>query len=382
MKIAIIHEWLTVNGGAEKVLSELLGLYPEADLFCLFDFLPAEERRLLCGRIPKTSFLQHLPGMARHYKLYLPLMPTAVEQFDLRNYELIISLNYAVAKGVLSGPDQLHISYVHTPMRFAWEMQTEYLESAGLDRGLQGLAARLVLRRLRHWDRMSATGVDRFLANSHHVAGRIRKCYGRTATVIHPPAATDFFTPGRRPREDFFVTVSRLVAYKQIDLIIEVFNRMPEQRLVVIGDGPERERLKTRARTNITFLGHCDDKTVRDYLRRARAFIFAAREDFGISPVEAQAAGCPVIAYGRGGALETVISPETGTSKQPPTGLFFPAQEAASLTAAIRDFLARKDLFTLEACRRNAVRFSRARFRRRFARIIDQALEQEENRCR
>jgi len=380
MKVAIIHEWLIVNGGAEKVLEEILGLYPRADLFCLLDFLPESERRLLGGRTPKTSFLQHLPGARRHYQLYLPLMPLAVEQFDLKGYDLIISLNYAVAKGVITGPDQLHIAYVHTPMRFAWEMREEYLQNMGCDRGLKGFAARLMLQRLRHWDRMTATGVDSFLANSSHVAGRIRKCYGRESTVIHPPTATDFFTPGQAPREDFFITVSRLVAYKRIDLLVEAFRRMPEKKLVIIGDGPEKARLQAQARgaDNIAFLGQCDDKTVRDHLRRARAFVFAACEDFGISPVEAQACGCPVIAYGRGGSRETVVTPENATADRPPTGILFPAQEAASLTAAIRDFLARQELFTAAACRKNALRFSRARFRQKLTRFIDRHCRKRE----
>ncbi len=370
MKVAVVHDWLLVNGGAERVLREILRLYPEADLFCLFDFLPAGERHILEGRVPRTSFLQSLPGVRGRHHLFLPLMPLAIEQFDLARYDLIISSSHAVAKGVLSGPEQVHVAYVHTPMRFAWEMQNEYLAAAGLDRGLPGFAARLLLHRLRRWDRMNATAVDHFIANSQYVAGRIKKFYGFSSTIIHPPVATEFFTPVKTRREDFFVTVSRLVAYKRIDLIIEAFNRMPKQKLVVIGDGPEKERLQARAANNTTFLGNCDDTTVRRYLRRARAFIFAAREDFGISPVEAQACGCPVIAFGRGGVRETVIAPATTVSSQPPTGLFFYPQEAQSLQRAIADFLARRELFSPAACRRQALIFSRTRFRKKFTGFI------------
>ncbi len=369
MKVAVIHEWLLVEAGAEKVLSEILQLYPGADLFCLIDFLPAGERGFIGQRTTRTSFIQHLPFAKNKYRLYLPLMPLAIEQFDLSAYDLVISCNYAVAKGIITGPDQLHISYVYSPMRYAWDLQFQYLRQANLERGVKSWMTRYLLHKMRLWDTRTAAGVDHYIAISRFIARRIRKVYGRRATVIHPPVATDYFTPVKVTKEDFYLTVSRLVSYKHIDILIKAFAMMPERRLIVIGSGPEEKKLQAMAGDNVTILGFQETATVREYLRRARAFLFAAEEDFGIAPLEAQACGTPVIAYGRGGARETIVTLDN-ESKKPATGLFFPTQQPESVVTAINLFEEQERYFTANACRDNALRFSTAIFRREFQEFV------------
>ena len=370
MKVAIIHEWLLVEAGAEKVLGEILQLFPEADLFCLLDYLPTQERGFIGHRITKTSFIQKLPFAKDKYRLYLPLMPLAVEQFDLSPYDLVISNNYTVAKGVITGPDQLHISYIQSPMRYAWDLQFQYLRQANLERGIRSWLARWVLHKMRLWDSRTAQGVDHYIANSKFIARRIKKVYGRSATVIHPPVDTDYFTPGKDEREEYYLTVSRLVCYKHIDILVKTFSLMPERRLIVIGGGPEEERLKALAGNNVTMLGHLKTEEVRDYMRKARAFLFAAEEDFGIVPLEAQACGTPVIAYGRGGAKETVVTFDN-KSGQPATGLFFPTQQPESVVEAILHFEKEESKFSTQACRDNTLRFSTKIFRKKFKNFID-----------
>ena len=292
MKIAIVHDWLVTYAGAERVLEEMLAVYPDADLFSLIEFLPESERQFLGGRQVQTSFLQRMPGARKHYRTYLPFMPFAVEQFDLSTYDLVISSSHAVAKGVLTGPDQLHICMCYSPMRYAWDLQDQYLRESGLDRGAKGMATRWLLHRLRLWDARTADGVDRFIAISNFIARRIWKSYRRESTVIYPPVDVDSLTPGGS-REDFYVTASRMVPYKRIDLIVEAFAAMPGKRLVVIGDGPEERRIRGRAGSNVTLLGRQPFEVLRDHLRRARAFVFAAEEDFGIAPLEGRLAGHP-----------------------------------------------------------------------------------------
>ncbi len=372
MKVAVVHEWLLVEAGAEKVLGEILKLFPEADLFCLLDFLPQNARGFIGNRVSKTSFIQKLPFAQDKYRLYLPLMPLAIEQFDLSDYDLVISSNYAVAKGVITGPDQLHISYIHSPMRYAWDLQFQYLRQARLEQGLKSWLVRWLLHKMRLWDCRTASGVDHYIANSEFIKKRVKKVYGRPATVIHPPVATDYFTLGPDKREDFYLTVSRLVPYKHIDILVQAFARMPERRLVIIGGGPEENRLKAGAGANVKILGHLDTDKVRDYMRRCRAFLFAAEEDFGIVPLEAQACGAPVIAYGRGGALETVIPPDN-RSKKEATGLFFSQQTPAAVVAALHAF-EKSPRFTPAACRRNALNFSAANFRRKFKDFVNRQI--------
>jgi glycosyltransferase involved in cell wall biosynthesis len=367
MRVAIVHDWLVTYAGAERVLEQMLAVYPDADIFSLIEFVPDEERAFLGGRTVHTSFLQRFPGMRRGYRRFLPLMPLAVEQFDLSQYDLVISSSYAVAKGVITGPNQLHLSYCHSPIRYAWDLQHQYLRESGLDRGLRSVVARYILHRIRLWDLRTANGVDGFMAGSQFIARRIAKVYRRRATVIHPPVDVDAFTPGGT-REDFYVTASRMVPYKRIDLIVEAFATMPQRRLIVIGDGPEARRIRAKGGPNIQFLGQQSFEVLRDHLRRAKAFVFAAEEDFGIAPLEAQACGTPVIAYGRGGVLETI----SGLECPRPTGVLYRDQSTSALCAAVSSFDTEAGRLTPEACRENALRFNPGRFRREFEQHVNE----------
>lgn len=364
-RIAVVHEWLLDYAGSERVLREILDLLPQADLYALVD-LPDEELR---GAIPRraktTSFLQSLPRPRRWLRYYVPLMPLAIEQFDLARYDIVVSSSHAFAKGVITRPDQLHLSYVHTPMRFAWDLQHEYLRAAGLERGPMAWAARIALHRLRQWDARTANGVDVFLANSSHVAQRIRKTYRREAEVLHPPVDVSAF-PLHERKEDFYLTVSRLEAYKRVELLLEAFARMPDRRLVVIGDGPEMHRLRSRAPANVELRGRLPAAQVCEHMQRARAFLFAGVEDFGIVMAEAQACGTPVIAFARGGAAE-IVRPE-GSPR--PTGLLFREQTAAALIDALKRFECDAARFAPENCRDSAMRFDRSCFRRRFDELL------------
>lgn len=367
--VALVHEWLTAIAGSERVLEEFCGLYPRADLFAVYaDPKVVAATPFLRDHKLTTSFIQKLPDSARRFRSYLPIMPLAVEQFDLSAYEVVLSSNHAVAKGVLTGPDQLHISYVHSPLRYAWDLQHQYLREAGLTDGLKGWIAKAILHQMRIWDYRTAAGVDYFIANSRFIARRIRKVYGRRADVIYPPVDVDAFKLGGQ-RDDFYLAASRLVPYKRMDLIVEAFSAMPQKQLVVIGDGPELEKVKRKAGRNVEILGYQPFQVLQDLMRRARAFVFAGEEDFGITVVEAQACGTPVIAFGKGGALETVIG---AGSHAKPTGVFFPSQTVWSLIEGVNAFERQADLFQPEHCRQNALRFSRERFRREIASYIEE----------
>jgi glycosyltransferase involved in cell wall biosynthesis len=358
-RVAVVHDWLTTYAGSERVLAQILRIWPEADLYSVVDFLPDEHRDALLGKHARTSFIQRLPRARRSYRSYLPLMPIAVEQFDLSGYDLVISSSHAVAKGVITGPGQLHVSYVHSPIRYAWDLQHQYLDEARLSSGIKSAIARSLLHYMRIWDQRTAHGVDLFIANSAYIARRIRKVYGYPAKVIFPPVDVERFTPGT-VREDFYLTASRFVPYKKIAVAVEAFAAMPTRRLVVIGDGPDFAKVKAIAPPNVTLLGYQPDDVLIDHMRRARAFVFVAEEDFGIVPVEAQACGAPVIAYGRGGALETVIG---SGGRHERTGVFFARQSVEDIVDAIHRFEAAGP-FDPFACRRNALRFSPERFRR------------------
>ncbi len=361
MNIAIVHEWLVTYAGSERVCEQMLLRYPQADLFSLVDFLPDELRFFIQHRPVTTSFLQRLPAARRHFRAYLPLMPLAVEQFDLSTYDLVLSSSHAVAKGVLTRPDQLHLSYVHTPIRYAWDMQQQYLQGSGLSRGVRAIAAQTILHYLRLWDLATANRVDHFIANSQFVARRIWKTYRRRATVIYPPVAVDQFRPAAQ-RDEFYLTVARFVPYKRVDLIVQAFTQLGLP-LIVIGDGAERSHLQSIAGANVTFLGHQPEAVLVDHLQRCKAFVYAAEEDFGITLVEAQAAGAPVITYGRGGATETVIPGKTG--------LFFPEQQVNSLIEVIQQVESGRYDFSVDDLRHNAERFSSDRFQHELSCLID-----------
>ncbi len=363
-RIAIVHDWLPLIGGAERVLEQLLKLYPDADLFTLFNFLDDNDARFLADRKITTSFVQNAPFARKHYRNYLPLMPMAVENFNLAGYDLIVSSSSAVAKSVLTGPDQLHVCYCHSPMRYAWDLQEEYLAQTGIGSGLKSTIVRYLLHRIRIWDAIAANRVDAFIANSGYIQRRIRKTYRRESTVIHPPVDVDRFQI-KTEKENFYLAASRQVPYKRIDLIVQAFREMPDKRLIVIGDGPEHAKIRALATTpNIEILGYQNDAVMVDYMRRAKAFVFAAQEDFGILPVEAQACGTPVIAFGRGGACETVLDKYTG--------LLFAHQTTESLTDAVARFERLQKNFDPAQIRKHATSFSAERFRSEISKFVEE----------
>ncbi|HEY9651210.1 MAG TPA: glycosyltransferase [Coleofasciculaceae cyanobacterium] len=372
LKYALVHEWLTpkATGGSELVVQEILK-HIDANLYALIDFESTNPQSYLFERNIGTTFLQHLPFARNGVQKYLPLLPFAIEQLDVRDYDVILSSSHAVAKGILTAPHQLHICYCHTPMRYAWDLTFDYLRSTNLGRGPQGLLTRYLLHRLRQWDVISANRVDYFIANSQHTARRIWRCYRRQATVIYPPVNVERF-PFQEHKEDFYLTVSRLVSYKRISLIVEAFNQLGYP-LVVIGDGPELEAIRKLAHSNVQVLGFQPNSVVEQYMAKAKAFVYAACEDFGIALVEAQACGTPVIAYGAGGALETVRDirqhPDTGT------GLLFQTQSLAALTEAVKTFETLQGAFSPQISRLNAVQFSPEVFGDRYLAFLEHCQE-------
>jgi glycosyltransferase involved in cell wall biosynthesis len=372
-RVAVVHEWLYTYAGAEKVLEQILHCLPNADLFSMIDFLPEDQRGFLGGRKVQTSFLQRMPAVKRKHQYYLPLMPLAMERFDLSAYDVVVTSSYAVAKGVITGPNQLHLCYCHSPVRYAWDLQHQYLAQWRMNKGWRAILATYILHKLRIWDHVGSNGVDRFLSNSQFIARRIWKTYRRRATVVYPPVDTEKFTPGEE-RSDEYVTVSRLVGYKRVDILVDAFRKMPDRKLTVMGTGEDLENLRASAPANVTCLGHTPHKVMLDKLRKARGFLFAAEEDFGISPVEAQACGVPVIAYGRGGVLESVRGLWVGEQgARDPTGVFFNRQDSESVVEAIRFFESREAQFLPKNCVENAKRFAPANFCRHFLDSADAA---------
>ena len=373
LRVALVHDWLMTYAGGERVLEQILKLFPQADVYTLVDFLDSEDRGILQGRPTHHSFLQQMPFARRHYRRYLPLMPFAIERFDLREYDLVISNSHAVAKGVPTGPDQLHVCMCLSPIRYAWDLRDQYLKESGLDRGLRGMLARGVLHRIRIWDAKTANGVDHFMAISKFISRRIAKAYGRDSTVIYPPVDISSFVPGEEAaRGDFYVTAGRLVPYKRVGLVVDAFREMPERQLVVIGDGPMRKQILKDLPSNVRYLGQQPFSVLLSYLQTARGFIFAAEEDFGIAPVEAQACGTPVVAYGRGGALETI----RGLDHPEPSGVFFKEQTVGSLREAIQTLEEDSGRISAENCRHNAERFGPERFQEELGRFMEAAWEE------
>jgi glycosyltransferase involved in cell wall biosynthesis len=370
MRVAIVHDWLYTIGGAERVLSEILKCYPEADLFSLFNVLSDDDLARIGSKSVKTSFLQKMPFIKTHHRAYLPLMPFAIEQFDLSGYDLIISSSYAVARGVITGPNQVHICYVHSPMRYAWDLQHFYLRLSGRDKGLKSFFARSVLYHMRMWDVRTAHGPDAMIANSNFVARRIRKIYGRSSTVIYPPV--QLAAPGpTKPRGNHFLAASRLVPYKNIDAIVEAFARMPDLTLVVAGEGPELDRLKASAPSNVSFTGWVSDEHLRGLMATARAFVFAAEEDFGIVLVEAQSEGTPVLALGKGGALESVRAEDPAK-----TGMFFPEATSIEIEKCVRNFTNIEYEFLRIDCENQANIFSSKVFSKKFTAFVEAHIRQ------
>ena len=384
MKIAIVHEWLTVWAGAERVLGEIMRLYPQADLFVLFDRLPQPERHHLLKDPSGETFFGRIPRVERIYRNLLPLMPRAIESLDLAGYDLVLSSSHAVAKGILPRPGQLHLCYCHTPPRYLWDMTEAYF-SRSVSGKIKKMAASLLLPSLRRWDRMAGQRPDAFMANSRFVADRIKNVYGRSSTVIPPPVDIGRFELKPLPGGDYFVTMGRLVPYKRVDFIVKAFQSLP-YRLLVIGSGPEEKKLEPllRGRKNIEWMRWVSDREWGIVLSKARAFVFMAEEDFGITPVEAQAAGVPVIALGRGGALETVngiLPSAVGADRkdQELSGLFFQEPTAESFSQAIEVFVRNEGSFLPDAARASAERFSLERFQAAYQGFV---MEKWETFCR
>ncbi len=372
MKIAIVHDWLYTYAGAEKVLEQIIQCFPQADLFSLIDFIPAGERNFIQNKSVTTSFIQRMPFAKTKHRHYLPLMPLAIEQLDVSSYDVVISSSHAVAKGILTGPNQLHICYCHSPIRYAWDMQHQYLREAGITSGLKSWLTRYILHKIRLWDYRTANGVDSFVANSKFIARRIFKVYRRDASVIYPNVDVDKFTL-QSEKQDYYLTASRLVPYKKIVLIAEAFALMPDKKLKIVGTGPDQKKIADLVATaaNIEYLGFVEDAGLVSLMQNAKAFVFAAEEDFGIIPVEAQACGTPVIAYGCGGSLETI----NGLGSESPTGVFFAEQSTAAVIAAVAQFEA-QTVITPENCRQNALRFSVSRFRTEFTQFVEQKYQE------
>ena len=367
MKKALIHDWFSTYAGAEKCVESFTDIWDDFEIYSLIDFLKGADRdKILKGKRAHTSFIQKLPFAKDKYRNYLPLFPLAIEQFDLSGYDVVLSSSHAVAKGVLTHSNQLHIAYVHTPIRYAWDLYHQYLRESGLDRGLKGMLAKYFLHKIRLWDASTANRVDHYVANSRYIARRIKKTYGKPSDVIYPPVDVDKFTL-REAKEEFYLTASRMVPYKKIDLIVEAFSQT-DKKLLVIGDGPDMAKIKSKAGKNVELLGFASDETMADLMGRAKAFVFAAEEDFGITPVEAQACGTPVICFGRGGARETVLDGESG--------LYFMEQNTKELLAVVAKFEQNYDKFKPVKIRENSLKFSRARFEAEIKSYVEKRYEE------
>jgi glycosyltransferase involved in cell wall biosynthesis len=374
LKYALVHEWLTpkATGGSELVVREILN-HVDADLYALIDFESSNPESYLYKRQIGTTFLQHFPFARRGIQKYLPFLPLAIEQLDLRAYDIILSSSHAVAKGILTTPEQLHICYCHSPMRYAWDLTFDYLRASKLGSGLPGWATRYLLHSLRSWDVLSANRVDYFIANSQHTARRIWRCYRRKATVIYPPVNIESF-PFLADKEDFYLTVSRLVSYKQVSLIVRAFNQM-QKKLVVIGTGSEMKKIREMANSNIQILGWQPDEVVKKYMAHAKGFVYAACEDFGIALVEAQACGTPVIAYGAGGAKETVR--DIRTWGETGTGILFEEQTEAALIEATETFETYRGKFNPEYARSHAAQFQAPVFAQCYLEFLHKCIEKK-----
>lgn len=364
LKTAIVHEWLVNYAGSERCVESFTNIWQDAPVFTLVDFLNEDERRIILkGKKANTSFIQKLPFARTQHRKYLPLFPMAIEQFDLNAYDLVLSSSHAVAKGVLTNSYQLHICYCYTPMRYAWDLYHIYLKEAGLLSGISGLTAKMILHKLRAWDIISSNRVDHFIAISNHISKRIKKTYNRDSVVIYPPVDVHLFEC-RSDKEDFYLTASRMVSYKRIDVIVDAFSAMPNKKLVVIGDGPEMKKIKSKAGKNVEILGYQAFASLKYYMQRAKAFIFAAEEDFGIIAVEAMACGTPVIAFNKGGASETVSDNNTG--------ILFNYQSPQSIKEAVLKFESLQDKLDPSIIRAHSLQFGRNIFEEKIKQFIDE----------
>ena len=364
MRVAIIQDWLVTVGGSDKVAKAIFDVFPDADIYTLV------AKKEICDElgIPwdrvHTSFIQKMPFSKNKHRAYLPLFPFAVEQFDLRGYDVIISSSHCVAKGILKKADQLHICYCHSPIRYVWDMHNEYLEESGLVKGFKSWMARYLLHRIRQWDLLSSFRVDYFVSNSDNVGKRIKATYRRESTTIHPNIDISHFELCEE-KQDYYLTCSRLVAYKKIDLVIEAFNQMSDKKLYVVGDGPNINTYRKMAGPNVVIMGYQPFSVLKEKMQHAKAFIFAADEDFGMLPIEAESCGTPVIAYGHGGSLETVSEGKTG--------LFFKKQTSEAIIDAVNRFESLGERpFDNKECRKWAEHFSEERFKREIRSFVEE----------
>lgn len=361
--IALIHDWLVSYGGAERVLEALLEIYPGSPVYTMVYRPAALSHSPISQGDIHTSPISTWPFAGKAYRNYLPFMPMAVEQFDLRDHDIVISVSHAVAHGVLTHPRQLHLNYILSPARFAWHLYQEYLEQGSLQRGFRAWAGKPLLHYFRIWDHAASSRVDQFVAISHWIADAVRSAYRREADVIYPPVGVERFRP-TQSREDYYITVARLVKNKRIDLIVKACSALGRQ-LVVVGEGPERKHLESLAGKTVEITGWLDDERLPDLLSSARAFIHAADEDFGIAPLEAQAAGCPVIALRRAALLETIVEGETG--------LFYDEPSVEALTYAILRFEQDHHSYDSQILHRHAHQFGADRFKDEFRSYLDAA---------
>lgn len=367
MKVAIVQEWLVTVGGSDKVVKAILDIFPDADIYTLVAKKEVCDELGIPWEKVHTSFIQKMPLGTKKHRAYLPLFPFAIEQFDLRGYDVVISSSHCVAKGVLTKADQLHICYCHSPIRYCWDMYNEYLEESHLDKGFKSWLVRLMLHPIRQFDAIAGSRVDYYISNSDYVAQRIRKTYRRKATTIHPNIDISNFELCN-DKQEYYLASSRLVAYKKIDTIIEAFNQMPDKKLVVIGGGPNLEAYRKLANDNVTVMGYQPFDVLKDKMQHAKAFVFAADEDFGMIPIEAQSCGTPVIAYGHGGSLETVNGGKTG--------LFFYEQNPEAIVEAVNKFEAMGlQPFPPADCRQWAEGFSEERFKREIKEFVEEKYE-------
>lgn len=367
MKVAIVQEWLVTVGGSDKVVKAILDVFPDADIYTLVAKKEVCDELGIPWEKVHTSFIQKMPLGTKKHRAYLPLFPFAIEQFDLRGYDVVISSSHCVAKGVLTKADQLHICYCHSPIRYCWDMYNEYLEESHLDKGFKSWLVRLMLHPIRQFDAIAGSRVDYYISNSDYVGQRIRKTYRRKATTIHPNIDISNFELCN-DKQEYYLASSRLVAYKKIDTIIEAFNQMPDKKLVVIGGGPNLEAYRKLAKDNVTVMGYQPFDVLKDKMQHAKAFVFAADEDFGMIPIEAQSCGTPVIAYGHGGSLETVNGGKTG--------LFFYEQTPEAIVEAVNKFEAMgSQPFAPADCRQWAEGFSEERFKREIKEFVEEKYE-------
>jgi len=372
MRVALVHDWLPVFSGAERVLSEIMRVVGASDLYTLYDFLDDRERAAIGASRIYTSGLNGLPFVEKYYRWTFPFCPQAIEAFNLSRYDLVISSSAAFAKGIISHPHQKHIAYVHTAVRYAWDQSYEYLSQTPMSRFPAGLLLSRLLHRMRVWDVRTAHSADVLVANSSIVKRRIEQTYGRRAVVIEPPVDVTEIPLVER-KGDYFMVASRLVPYKRIDLVVRAFGEMPSLRLLVVGDGPEMSRLRALAGPNVAFTGYLPRAALIETLQKARAFVFAACEDFGIAMAEAQAAGTPVVAFGRGGATDII----TPLHADRPTGVLFAEQSVESVKQALELFCREERRISPAACRANVERFAPENFRKRLHAIVEEVMQSE-----